>query len=160
MEAKRLNFRNEVQRTLFMVELRGQISDGAWENSRPYEHWRYWTGIEVGVDPSNLGRNFYVVKDNYNFTDSGMLAVIGERMCYFAALAKKGYDAGVIYKLGDYDNYYAKGHTDEYWRKKDALMKEVFGNYENLCREREGYSEKELRKELRDMKEIIRMRVK
>ena len=55
---------------------------------------------EVGVDSSNLGRNFYAVKDNYNFTDSDMLAVIGERMCYYAALAKKGYDAEVIYKLG------------------------------------------------------------
>lgn len=160
MEAKRLNFRNEIQKTLFLVELSGQISDGAWENSRPSGHWRYWTEIEVGVDPSNLGRNFYAVKDNYNFTDSGMLAVVGERMCYFAALAKKGYDVEVINELGDYSNYYAKGNSGEYWKEKDALMKEVFGSYENLCKEREGYSERELRKELRDMKEIIKIRVK
>ena len=46
-------------------------------------------------------------------------------MCYYAALAKKGYDAEVIYKLGDYDNYYAKGNTGEYWEKKDTLMKKV-----------------------------------
>lgn len=97
---------------------------------------------------------------NYNFTNSGMLEAVGERMCYYAALAKKGYDIKVIDELGDYDNYYAEGHTEEYWRKKDALMREIFGSYENLCKEREGYSEKELRKELRDMKEIIRIRVK
>lgn len=156
---KTINFRNQIQVVLFRVEILGQISDGNWENSRPYDHWRYWIGAEVKVNPANLGRNFYAVKDNYNLTDPGLIEAVGERMCWYAALAKKGYDVKVIRDLGDYEDYFARGSKGDYWQERDTQMKEIFGSYENLCKEREGYSVKELRKELRDMKEIIRKRV-
>lgn len=41
--------RNAVQKALFEQELNGQISDGYWENSRPYDHWKSFRGIEVRV---------------------------------------------------------------------------------------------------------------
>lgn len=76
-----LRFRNIEQKILWDVELSGQISDGRWENSRPYDHWEYWhRDVEVVVDPDNVGRDFYVRRDGYCFTEKLLLEVVGERM--------------------------------------------------------------------------------
>ena len=74
-----LAFRNAIQAKLW-EELDGQISDGYWENARPYNHWRVWCRATVIVDPVNVGRNFYAEKDNYNFNSSELLEWVGDRM--------------------------------------------------------------------------------
>jgi hypothetical protein len=74
-----LNVRNEAQKVL-MEELDGQISDGMWENARPMDHWIVWCDAEVVVDPTNVGRDFYAMKDNYNLTSKDLLDVVGDRM--------------------------------------------------------------------------------
>lgn len=74
-----LTFRNEIQAKLW-EELDGQISDGMWENTRPYNHWKPWCNAEVLVDPKNVGRNFYADKDNYDFNNSQLLSIVGDRM--------------------------------------------------------------------------------
>ena len=35
-----IGFANQAQVILYMCELCGQISDGHWENSKPYDHWK------------------------------------------------------------------------------------------------------------------------
>lgn len=74
--------RNEAQRILFEEELSGQISDGHWENSRPYDHWGPWTSAVVIVSPDGetVGRTFWAQKTAYNFTDRDLLDVVGDRM--------------------------------------------------------------------------------
>jgi hypothetical protein len=74
-----LNVRNEAQKVL-MEELDGQISDGMWENARPYDHWKVWCEARVVVDPTNVGRDFWAMKDNYNLTSRLLLEVVGDRM--------------------------------------------------------------------------------
>lgn len=37
---------------LFEFEMKGQISDGKYENSRPYSHWMWVQGVDVLVDPN------------------------------------------------------------------------------------------------------------
>lgn len=38
---------------LFDYEVLGQISDGYWENSRPANHWKWVSNIEIVVDPDH-----------------------------------------------------------------------------------------------------------
>lgn len=79
MEYGILTVRNEAQKILFDQELSGQISDGMWENARPNDHWQPWCNAEVVVG-TNVGRNFYARKDNYNINSSELLSIVGDRM--------------------------------------------------------------------------------
>lgn len=38
-------------KALFDEEIRGQLSDGAWENSTPFNHWNFWCGLATKVGP-------------------------------------------------------------------------------------------------------------
>jgi hypothetical protein len=75
-----LAVRNQAQKILFDEELSGQISDGAWENSTPHDHWRPWCDAEVVVDPANVGRDFYAKRDSYGLDRRDLLDIIGDRM--------------------------------------------------------------------------------
>ncbi len=76
---------NEVQRILMVQEITGQLSDGAWENARPYEHWKNWCDAEVVVDAEAQGRNFSALKDNYGL--HSLIEYIGDRMLFIAKFA-------------------------------------------------------------------------
>jgi len=71
---KQLNVRNIEQKIIFIGELQGQISDGNWENARPYNHYQDWMlkYDEIKVEPDNVGRTFWAMKDNYNFNSSNL----------------------------------------------------------------------------------------
>lgn len=75
-----LRVRTLAQKVLMDEELAGQISDGYWENTRPLDHWQQWTSAEVVVDPTNVGRDFWALKDNYDLTARALLDVVGDRM--------------------------------------------------------------------------------
>lgn len=68
MFIEQISWRNEMQVVLWNEELIGQLSDGNWENSRPYEHWKRPCRAEVAVaSPSTqLGPNFTPAR-KYNF---------------------------------------------------------------------------------------------
>lgn len=61
----KLHFKTVAAANLFNEEITGQLSDGAWENTRPLDHWRYWCNAEVVVDfkPCHEG---WPMKTNYN----------------------------------------------------------------------------------------------
>lgn len=80
-----LKVRTLVQAALFEQEIRGQLSDGAWENTRPDNHWQNWSEARVKVDPNDIGRNFWVVKDNYSLTT--LIEYVGDRMIAYAKAA-------------------------------------------------------------------------
>lgn len=83
-----LRVRNLAQKVLWEEELSGQISDGRWENSKPYDHWEYWhRNVEVIVDPEHAGRDFFVRRDGYCFTEKELLEIIGERMVNYVRVA-------------------------------------------------------------------------
>lgn len=75
-----LYLETDIQAALWEYELVGQISDGRWENSQPYEHWKVWASAEIAVDPEEPHRDFFAEKDSYSFTSSDLLSVIGNRM--------------------------------------------------------------------------------
>ena len=83
-----LAFRSNSQVALFKYELCGQISDGHWENSRPHTHWQDWCRATAIVDPSNPGRDFWTVRDRYNFASKDLLDVVEGRMIGYVRLAR------------------------------------------------------------------------
>jgi len=80
--------RNEAQKALMDHEIKGQISDGAWENAQPQHHWHNWSSSEVHVRPDQLGRNFHAAKDNYGINRKDLLDIVGKRMKAHVRLGK------------------------------------------------------------------------
>lgn len=78
-EGNTIRVRTQAQKWLLEDELKGQISDGHWENSSG-NPWQDWSSAKVVVDPKNPGRNFNTMKDNYQLNASALLDVVGERM--------------------------------------------------------------------------------
>ncbi len=90
-----LRVRNLAQKVLWEEELSGQISDGAWENATPYDHWEYWhKNVQVVIDPEHVGRDFYVRRDSYGFNRKDLLDIIGDRMIEYVreATGDQSYD--------------------------------------------------------------------
>lgn len=154
-----LNFRNPVQQALFECELMGQISDGMWENAKPYDHWKKWGECDVDCSPNKpLGRTgFWPRKDNYNFASPELLDVIGERMVWLANLAEAQQFS--IDDLRSFYDFTDRDSTEKYWVEKRAQCIKIFGSYKTLdaIRRNGSYDMKKLKAELTDMKSIIRM---
>jgi hypothetical protein len=77
------------QKNLFDCEISGQLSDGAWENTKPYDHWEPWGKSTIKVGTS-VGRDFPVKKDGYNL--GSLLQYVGDRMLSFGAAGSTGWD--------------------------------------------------------------------
>lgn len=54
---------------LYKWELEGQISDGKYENSRPYDHWKWVCDAKVVVDPSCINYTDRWTKKKYNLNE-------------------------------------------------------------------------------------------
>lgn len=78
-EGNTIRVNTQAQKHLLENELKGQISDGMWENTKG-NPWEDWSGAKVIVDPNNPGRNFHTTKDNYNLNSTKLLEVVGDRM--------------------------------------------------------------------------------
>jgi hypothetical protein len=98
-EGLTLNLRNPAQVVLFNEELAGQISDGVWENARPFNHWTWVPRAEnVGISEApgfcapGLTWGFRPPR-RYNFCDSLLIEVCGERMIAEVQTRLKGYFA-------------------------------------------------------------------
>lgn len=158
-----LTLKNETQKLLFTQEIVGQLSDGRWENTRPLGHWKPWSDCEVVVG-TEVGRNFRVIKDNYNLTESSLLEIIGERMVNMVKIkfAVPQLDDESIREIADTDfeslERYArseKSHNDFYSRRLAKVHQyklEIIEakNNEHL------YSMKDLRHDLREIKASMR----
>lgn len=83
-----IRFENHAQEILMECELKGQISDGYWENSRPYDHWQIMCGAKIthafkaDSDGAVVGKNFCPVR-KYNFNDKFLIDIVGYRMIAF-----------------------------------------------------------------------------
>jgi hypothetical protein len=99
-EDLKLDLRNRAQVVLFNEELSGQISDGVWENARPFNHWTWVPSAEnVGVSEApgfyapSLTYGFRPPR-RYNFCNSLLIEVCGDRM--IEAVEKS---VGCVYSL-------------------------------------------------------------
>jgi len=168
-------FRTEDQRNLFMNEIKGQISDGQWENARPHNHWQMWCDADVKVDPANPGRNFYPIRTCYNLVAPDLLSVIGQRMIVQVKLGRAfgTENVNLMEKLFEFSA--APGGTDRWERFVFCGIPEWItnakGEYYNDLRAKlanidmakvvdainnDSYDMKALKADLREMKEAMR----
>jgi hypothetical protein len=83
--AGQIRFANKVQVWLWEGEISGQISDGAWENSAPHDHWKAFWDAEIGVGaPGMTGVH---PRRTYDFARTDLLSVVGDRMLFVAKAA-------------------------------------------------------------------------
>jgi len=173
---KIINFRNEHQVTLYECELKGQISDGYWENSRPYGHWKIMCNAEARVGEP-LGPNFWP-RRRYNFAAKDLIDVVGHRMLFQVKLkilypslsyqTIEDLDILVDYETGKPQVKWLleRAASDSYWRKIVTTAKQ---NLEVTTDEEltdavvrvVGYTDyglSDLRKNLKDMSWIVNRR--
>jgi hypothetical protein len=152
----KINFRNAVQAALFTHELVGQISDGMWENARPQRHWLVWAEAEVGVNPEKLGKNFLAIKQNYDFSSTDLLDVVGERMLNICNMTENNVPSEAIGTFNDYDAADFKSESTHMIKRKAELL-EYFTSFEAFEASKKGsYDMFKMKKELNEMKSIIR----
>lgn len=167
-----LAVRNAAQRALFEHELKGQLSDGNWENAKPYDHWEPWCAADVVVDPDNLGRDFYAQRSSYDFGGKRLLSVVGDRMLRYARFALAYGD--LSYEENDALDFISTLDLNagpRGWGEwKTSRVREALPIAERV-RARAGtdrrvrevaadaglYDEKRMRKDLRDLQRIIKM---
>lgn len=161
-------FMNRPQVILYECELKGQLSDGYWENSRPNDHWEYMSDATAIIDPSNLGPNFYP-KRKYNFAAKDLVEVVGQRMIwwvkFYTFLPNLPLDEHWAYDLSDGLNdiksmlrYASEG--EKYYREKIQKIQLATHNtnlyevYEDVISQVK-YTEKDLKRDLKQMSQIV-----
>lgn len=113
---------NMSQACLFEMEVSGQISDGKWENSRPYNHWEWICNVDMKLSDENSYYGQYRTK-KYNIKN-----LFNEFMKYI-----KGEDFPWPMRM----YYYAKFGTlldPKYINELDGLRSfiEEIGYHENI----------------------------
>lgn len=90
-----IRFSNANQVVLYECELKGQMSDGQWENSRPSNHWEimYDAKAVVAEDLSGTGKNFRP-RRKYNYADPGLVNIVGDRMIWYVKCAQAAFAFG------------------------------------------------------------------
>jgi len=169
----KVGFRNRNQVVLFEAELKGQISDGQWENAGPRNHYKA-PCLAVAFVASNeeeIGRNFFARA--YNFSNSDLLEVVGERMINQVKMAQ-AFPHVPINQLLDVETNvretilglerYSFGTAGTYYKDKLDKYKTLFGvttteSLISLLEEKMSavnYTMKDLRRDLNDMKKCWR----
>lgn len=153
---------------LWEWEISGQISDGAWENSTPFNHWEFWHDlkIELGI-PEVKFHSGRILKDGYNL--AGLIQYVGDRMVKYGRFGKAvGADIlnmgsevrstieelpkeGPV-NLQEWKEQYVKGKE---WRTKDyywqGLEQKHIDAYYNT-----KYDERDMRKDLAYIKQAMK----
>lgn len=122
-----LHLKTKEAYVVFTEEIKGQISDGAWENSRPYDHWIFWSNTNAIVD-GNLGleiKEGTPLKRNYNLFH--LIPYVGDRMLAYIASVKMDKDPTLTNYLMEFTNLIKNPGQDSYWINKSNLVKKEFG---------------------------------
>ncbi|MCP4444506.1 MAG: hypothetical protein GY811_04065 [Myxococcales bacterium] len=162
-----INVANRRQAVLFHSELQGQISDGMWENTRPYGHYKCWCNAKAVVDPTNVGRDFYAEKDNYMLNGSELLDIVGERMMVAVRIeetyGQKGLKAfvGLFCSNGTFMGM--PSYDGEYWAAKRVEITEMLAELHTTMEEISVvgqdtlvYNRKMLNADLRELRKIFK----
>jgi hypothetical protein len=154
-----ITFNNPEQKALWDFELTGQLSDGFWENTKPYDHWRLLCSAETTVG-RDYGRNFPVIKDNYNFVAKDLIDIVGDRMIgYVRLLNGLGYEAlkDLHNRISCEGTFEMPTGTGEYWKTEKAkLAKYDIEKIKAALSNEAYYDRKKLMKDLKEIKQIIR----
>jgi len=147
MGDKVIYVKTDIQKALLIGELLGQISDGKWENSKPFGHWKEWSRADIKVGDQGT-KNMYPQKTNYNFHDAELLSIVGNRMIGMVRLIKK------YPKIGkDDSSINAANSLAEYLYGDSTLptkMLDYMEKYMDLIKSKSGASDEEILKTIND----------
>jgi hypothetical protein len=82
---------------IWIAELTGQMSDGMWENTTPYGHWRFWSDCEVQLGDENKVETdilWAIKKAGYNF--GALIPYVGERMISYGRMGQVTVDKNAV----------------------------------------------------------------
>ena len=167
-------------KAIFDHEIRGQISDGAWENTLPFNHWHFWSTLDtqVGNDwafkfnrlvPSN--DKYPKKKTAYNLVgqllDPEVIDLSYRMRAYYVDAEiglGLGQDAeflvtsnGVIKSLDDVRSELkrlASGFSSDYW---NAKIENVLPRLEEFQKAYDAYTRKHLINDLRLLKKQMKI---
>ena len=71
------------QYNLFICEVLGQLSDGAWENAKPEDHWEAWHEADIKIGQNDGYENFTPKRQGY-YLDT-LIKYVGARMLVYGA---------------------------------------------------------------------------
>jgi len=108
---------------LWEHEITGQLSDGAWENSTPHDHWEFWNRLEAQKGAPEVKGGGWARRTGYNLNT--LIEYVGDRMLNLGRFGK-----AVGRKLNDNERYGAeylpekqedlagiKGYQNDYIKK-------------------------------------------
>lgn len=144
---------------LWNSEITGQLSDGMWENTAPYDHWKVWNHMEAVIGPVPMVTPYtHAKKTGYNL--AGLIEYVGDRMLASGRMAKanptlKDFKGGEYMPLtieefkksketGDWNHHF----VGEYMAMVTVEMAEKFYATE--------YTMKELKADLRSIKKAMK----
>ena len=156
--------KNKAQVILFETELKGQISDGFWENSSPSDHWEVPSSAEVvvGYEPHLTFRP----TRGYKFHNKDLFEVVGERMIFYVKI----YTAFPNLDFEAHHTYaHLSSHTlretvsregfDSYWGKALQKIEEATGmtlEEAQALVEAQEYTVKQCRSDLRQISQVFK----
>jgi hypothetical protein len=79
-----LTLKNLSQLNLFNAEILGQLSDGAWENARPSDHYKVWYDVDAVIGSPIGYSKIYPRRTKYALANQ-LLPYIGARMLVYGA---------------------------------------------------------------------------
>lgn len=157
----KLVFKTPVQAILFEHELKGQLSDGHWENSRPHNHWEAPCRAVVSWSATGpWGREWYYQDRKYNFANKDLLDVVGMRMVRLARVV-----LGVSYEVAEeasaMDAFNLDGSLEgrpPTWfdsRRREQFATLPLESIQKALEDESLYSMRDLRRDLKEMKNIF-----
>ena len=153
---------------LWNWEFTGQISDGMWENTRPYDHWRSWCNMNVKIGNARRSRNtsHRILKTGYSF--GSLKECCGDRMLKYGRFGKAvGND---ILNMGSEVRTIIEEFPNETFNleefKKSMIERRTYRNAEYYWRgleqkhidayNRTTYTNKDLTEDIRNVKNAMK----
>ena len=167
-----LRVRNLAQKALFELELKGQLSDGYWENALPRGHYSEWCQceVEVAAESGAVGRTFWAARDRYAFASKELLDAVKGRMLATVRLGKYllNYEAAEelrdLFSTEDASWVGMPQHAGEYWDRKRAKIEQLIrdlgislATVHSVGEDASIYSERQLRGDLKDLSAIVKV---
>jgi hypothetical protein len=155
-------FESHTQEMLWRCEIKGQLSDGMWENSRPWGHARFWLYLES--DTCVLGEKACVTSDGYarkvGYNLTGLIKYVGDRMVAYGRMALAG---------GDEDACRAAEYMPDTLEEWERRLRDCDWQYSSVANQMVAvdhelaslfygtlYHMKDLRKDLREIKRVMK----
>jgi len=165
MSTQTITFRTAAQAAIFEHEVKGQLSDGHWEND-PRSCWQDWCRTDPIVG-EHVGTNFSPRRSAYGLDNPTLTKVVGDRMRLYAVLANLGHSLEDIdtlehaFEFCGCEPAEVPTHGGKYWEGVRAQLEslDLPALHKAVADGLTVYRKKELLADLREMKVAMRTRI-